>query len=181
MVQRWLSPNLRVMLIGMVILVCLLAGGALLVAGWPADYVALRVGGAVLAGAAVVALGVLIYTARLPRLAYEDGHLLVYLRSTEPARVPIECVECFFLGKVTRNLPAGGGATAETKTVVVRLAESAVDWHQREVKPALGQWCGGYITIRGTWCEPLSVQRVNQLNCRLAEVQRQHEKRKQLT
>ncbi len=33
-------------------------------------------------------------------------------------------------------------------------------------------WCSGYITIRGTWCEPLNVPLVNRLNQRLADVTR---------
>jgi hypothetical protein len=50
----------------------------------------------------------------------------------------------------------------------IRLAERATEWAQRDVKPALGAWCGGYITIHGTWCEPLDIDLVNQLNKRLA-------------
>jgi hypothetical protein len=34
----------------------------------------------------------------------------------------------------------------------------------------LGKWCGSYITIRGTWCERLSVELVQRLNVRLAEM-----------
>ena len=61
----------------------------------------------------------------------------------------------------------------ETAAVVIRLAESASAWSHREVKPALGKWCEGYITIRGTWCERLDIAKVNRLNQRLAEVQRE--------
>ena len=51
-------------------------------------------------------------------------------------------------------------------------SDRAEAWHRQEVKPGLGKWCEGYITIRGTWCEPLSVGLVNRLNQRLAEVAR---------
>jgi hypothetical protein len=54
--------------------------------------------------------------------------------------------------------------------LVIRIAESAADWQHVEVKPQLGSWCGGYVTVRGTWCEPLSISLVNRLNQRLAEV-----------
>ncbi len=56
--------------------------------------------------------------------------------------------------------------------LAVRLAERASDWAQVDVKPALGKWCGGSITIYGAWCEPLSVALVQRLNDRLAAVQR---------
>ena len=61
-------------------------------------------------------------------------------------------------------------------TVVIRLAELPQDWADVPgIKPALGKWCGGYITIRGTWPEPLKCfHLVNGLNRRLAEVQSQH-------
>jgi hypothetical protein len=57
--------------------------------------------------------------------------------------------------------------------VVVRLAESATDWKHREVRPAFGQWCEGYITLRGAWCEPITREVMQGLNRRLAEVQRE--------
>ena len=38
------------------------------------------------------------------------------------------------------------GEELETSTIVVRLAEAAAEWRFREVKPALGAWCDGYIT-----------------------------------
>jgi hypothetical protein len=41
------------------------------------------------------------------------------------------------------------------------------------VKPSLGTWCGGYVTIRGTWCEPLQPDLIRRLNRRLKEVKTQ--------
>jgi hypothetical protein len=52
--------------------------------------------------------------------------------------------------------------------LAVRLAERATEWSQIDVKPALGKWCGGYITIYGAWCEPLRIELVNRLNAQLA-------------
>ena len=51
--------------------------------------------------------------------------------------------------------------------------DAAHEWRRSETKPSLGHWCDGYITIRGTWCEPLSIELVNRLNTRLFEVTRQ--------
>ena len=43
----------------------------------------------------------------------------------------------------------------------------------RDVKPALGHWCDAYITIYGTWCEPLTTEVFSRMNKRLAEVHRE--------
>lgn len=109
---------------------------------------------------------------RMPRLGYEDEYLLVYLRGAQPIQVPIEIVEVFFLGQGPAMVKAKGGESAETSTIVVRLAESAAEWHEREVNPSLGQWCDGYIVIRGTWCEPINTDLLESLNHRLVEVHR---------
>ncbi len=114
----------------------------------------------------------LAWQSRQPRLAFEPGHLLVYLRSGRPYRVPIEIVECLFLGQAPSRLPSKRHESTKTATVVVRLAERAESWRERDVKPALGSWRDGYITILGTWCEPLDRDLVNRLNQRLAEVRR---------
>ena len=113
------------------------------------------------------------YWMRLPRLAYERGEMLVFLDSAQPTRVPIDIVECFFLGQGDSNLPKLAGREPETQNVVVRLAESAPDWKHRDVKPAFGHWCEGYITIRGAWCEPIHRDLMQRLNRRLAEIQRE--------
>jgi hypothetical protein len=41
----------------------------------------------------------------------------------------------------------------------------------------MGSWCNHYVTIRGTWCEPLSVELAARLNARLASVQQQLDRR----
>ena len=129
--------------------------------------------------AALVSIATLVWTAwrsRTPRLAYENGLLEVYL-TRQPLRVPIEIVECFFLGQGPSLLPAIQSRDArrspETATLIVRLAESEHDWKHRDVQFRLGQWCEGYITIRGTFCEPLNPELAGRLNRRLVEVHRQ--------
>ena len=155
-----------------------------------APAVLLAIGGAVLAfaapissgwveraaGAAVLALGsvsLLALTAlwRSPRLAYQDEPLLVYLQNLEPIRVPIEIVECFFLGQAP-SLVGRDREKSENKTVVVRLAEAASQWRHRDVWVRWGHWCDGYITIRGAWCEPISSEVMERLNTRLLEAHR---------
>jgi hypothetical protein len=109
---------------------------------------------------------------RRPRLAYCDGELWVWINPGAPTRVPIAVVECFLLGQAPSMLPGKKHRNTDTASLVIRVAESATDWHHQQAKAALGNWCSGYITIRGTWCEPLSVALVNRLNQRLAEVTR---------
>jgi hypothetical protein len=108
-----------------------------------------------------------------PRIAYQDGELVVYLEFGKATRVPIDIVEVFFLGQGPSELPKLQGREPETQNVIVRLAESAIDWKHRDVKPAIGLWCEGYITIRGSWCEPITPEIMRRLNHRLAEIQRE--------
>jgi hypothetical protein len=178
MPECWLKPNRRVMwacmLLPLVIaLLCVVAIGLLPHRGWW-----LAVSG--LAGVIVVASCIAGYTvwrwAQCPRLAYADGQLLVYLRSIDPEPVPIEHVECFFLGQGDSDIPVGirkhGGSASQTANIVTRLAESAPEFHHREIRSPFGQWCGGYIVIRGTWCEPINGPLLQRLNQRLAQVHR---------
>ena len=170
--EYWLRPNIRVMLLSMIPPALLFLVGVVLAVGACCDGYFLRWLGAGVAGISGVVLGTFFYLSRLPRLAYRDGHLLLYLRSLDPIWLPIDVVECFFLGQASTKMGKHADTDAEASTVVVRLAEKANEWHQREVKPLLGRWCDGYITIHGAWCEPLNVQRVVELNHKLAEAKR---------
>jgi hypothetical protein len=123
---------------------------------------------AVISFVSVVALA---WRLRRPRLAYEDGRLLVFLRHGPPIGVPIDAIDCFLLGQGPTLLP--GHHDAKTLNVIVRLSETAADWAQREVAPELGSWCDGQIIVRGTWCEPLDVELVKRLNTQLAQATRQ--------
>ncbi len=173
--EVWLRNNRRALLVGMIL------PGLWLTIGLAALVTALATGqpwwlGAV---AAIVSLppvwllaGLVLALTR-PRLAYEEGELLVYVDAYRPTRVPIDVVEVFFLGQGPSELPKLAGREPETQNVVVRLAESATDWKHREVRPAFGQWCEGYITLRGAWCEPITREVMQGLNRRLAEVQRE--------
>lgn len=163
----WLRPNKRAMLLGMIPPgLAVVVGMILLGTG---DHTVTRIGGALLTAIAGALVLLLLWQLRLPRLACADGFLLVYLQGTRPIRVPLEIVECFLLGQAPAMLPGKKHELAETASVVIRLSESAEDWKHRDVKPALGKWCESYITIRGTWCEPLNVDVVYRLNAQLAE------------
>jgi len=172
MAETWLKPNLRVLWLELVMQAVFAAVGlAAIVYFWANVWVC--------GFAALLVLIALARSARLipllrqPRLAYHDGELLVYLRPGGPIGVPIDVVECFFLGQAPSLLPGKQHEHTDAAAVVVRLAEAAREWSERQVKPALGKWCASYITIRGTWCEKLDLEKVNGLNRRLVEVRRE--------
>ena len=170
--EIWLRTNVRAVLFGAILPLAVGLVGMALCLGLPGRAPAAWVRGVgigliVVAGLTIV---LLVLQLRQPRLAYCDGQLLVWLRSGSPIRVPIGAVECFWLGHGASLLPGKRNERTETQTIVIRIADKAVEWRQQEVKPQLGAWCDGYVTIRGTWCEPLNLEVVNRLNRRLAEV-----------
>jgi hypothetical protein len=175
MPEVWLHSNRRALAVGMIV------PGLWLIAALAALGISLSTGQSwwIAALAAVLSLpplwmlGGLAYAMTLPRLACERNHLRVYADAYRPTRVPIEIVEVFFLGQGPSPLPKLAGRRPETQNIVVRLAESATQWREREVRPAIGQWCGGYITLRGSWCEPITRELMQRLNHRLAELQRE--------
>ena len=69
-------------------------------------------------------------------------------------------------------LPGNTAGSRKTANVVIRVAQRAVDAHDRHVMHALGAWRDGYITIRGTWCEVINAELLEILNARLADVNR---------
>lgn len=173
--EIWLHTNRRAILLGMLLPGAISIGGAaltltawLLAAAW--WWLALGVGCAV---AGLVMLASLAWWLAVPRLAYEAGELLVFIDRREPIRVPIDVVEVFFLGQGASFLPNLRGREPETANVIVRLAESASEWKHVDVNPRFAQWCEGYITLRGAWCEPIQPEGLRRLNQRLAEVHRQ--------
>jgi hypothetical protein len=167
--EAWIRSNRRLLpwLLLLPLVTCV--GGASLV--WGGDGVGWQLvgGGLLFAG---VLLTLAIGVAQLePRLAYHAGMLSVNLGPGRPTLVPIDRVECFFLGHV--DVSSARGQRTRSSTVVVRLAESAVDWKHRPVLPLLGRWCDGYIVLYGLWCEPLNGAFVEALNQRLVAVRRQ--------
>ena len=173
--EVWLRPNRRILGVGLIFFTLMLGVAVGLIA-WSA-HLAMTLAGLVLGALSLAMCGLILRSLMRPRLAYEDGFLLVLLGSWQPHRVPIELVECFFRGQGPSLLPAarlaGEQDSPESSTIVVRLAESAEDWKNVDVRPSLGFWCDGYITIRGTWCEPINAERMQQLNHRLVETHRQ--------
>jgi hypothetical protein len=181
MPEVWLRNNRRAYYVMMIlpagVLAALLAGLAFSLASGRHWIVSAAFVVAAL-GAIWLLLG-LYHASLLPRIAFESGELLVYLRPGPPTRIPIDIVEVFFLGQGASELPKLAGREPETQNIVVRLAESATDWKHRDMPPAIGQWCESYITLRGSWCEPIKPELMQQMNQRLIEVHRERRAAKQ--
>jgi hypothetical protein len=175
MAEAWLKTNRRALVLGMILPLGMtaLAGSGLAWSMATGQHVALQMLLLVLTAAPLWMAGELLYAFLRPRIAYAPGELLVFLEPTQPTRVPIDIVEVFFLGQGPSELPKLKGREPETQNVVIRLAESAAEWKHRDVRPAIGHWCEGYITIRGSWCEPITPKLMRQLNHRLAEIHRE--------
>ena len=171
MSETWLQPNRRAIWFGAILPLLVAVAAAYLAFGPSGSAIAtLRwLGLAILLAAAAVLASLLRLHFRTP-ICYRDGHVMFYLRSGPPIKVPVHIIEAFFLGQGPAHLPGDRKGREETVNLVARLSQRETDWAHREVKPALGNWCDGYITIRGTWCEPLNSELIRRLNRRLKEV-----------
>lgn len=173
--EVWLQTNRRAILLGMLLPTAIaVSGTALILTAWlfSAAWWWWTLGVLCMAGGLAMVFSLASWL-RVPRLAYEEGELLVYVEQRRPIRVPIDSVECFFLGQGPSRLPQLAGREPETANVIVRLSEAAADWKHRDVNPRIAHWCEGYITLCGAWCEPIQPSALRQLNHRLAEVHRQ--------
>lgn len=172
MCEVWLRSNRRALGFGCVPLAALAASGAWLVHGangplsdwlfWPGAFLTMIGAGATLA---------MFRQMWQPRIAFRDGHVLFYLRAGKPFEVPSAIVEAFFVGQSPVVLTSGRPMRHRSLNLVARLSQRETDWAQREVKAALGEWRDGYVTVHGTWCEPITEGLVRGLNHRLKEVQ----------
>ena len=168
MTEVWLQPNRRVLALSLVPLAALAAVGVALLL--TVDAAPIRAVAWVLVGLSAVMTPGLLGHMRRPRIAYRDGEVLFHLRAGEPVATPVEVVEAFFLGQGPAHVPVLGDRSHETVNLIARLSQKAPEWARVDVKRALGQWCDGYVTIRGTWCEPLDGEVIRRLNRRLREV-----------
>jgi hypothetical protein len=165
-----LRPNLRAIYAGMLIPGAIAIVGLSMALGPWQDGGLLRPVGWVLAALGGLVVALLFRQSRQPRAAYDAGYLVLYLRSGAPVRLPVEFVQCAFLGAGSMQLPGPGSREIRTANLVMRLDEQATDWAEVPVKAALGRWSEGYITIHGAWCEPLTLDLVQHLNQRLHEL-----------
>jgi hypothetical protein len=168
--ETWLKPNRRAILFGAVTPMLIAAGGAWLAfRGTESDASAWHWGGIVLLLLGLACTGQLLLQLRRPRIAFENGNVLFYLRSGSPIGVPVDVVEAFFAGQGPAHLP-GLAKQPQTANLMARMSQPHTEWATQPVKPALGNWTEGYVTIRGAWCEPLTGETIRKLNRRLKEV-----------
>jgi hypothetical protein len=168
--ETWLRPNRRALWFGSVppTLIFLLGAWVTFAAERPVAQWRWWIGGGLML-VGITLVGAMISQMRRPRIAYGDGKVQFYLRSTAPIAIPVEFVEAFFLGQGPLALP-GAPPEGVTVNLVARISQRAPEWSEQEVKPAFGRWSEGYVTIRGTWCEPLNGELIRRLNRRLREV-----------
>lgn len=174
--EIWLRGNMRpaVVMASVFTLVC---GGLLAALRWgnptPTPQMVWLVRGFGAVSAATMA--VLLLSASRARLERVGNALRVRLSPFRSDEVPLDVVECFFLGShpleqpgtVRDDLP-----THRVGTLVVRLAERAVEWHERPTMSEWGTWKEGAIVCDGRLCEPLSADLVHSLTRRLVEAKR---------
>ncbi len=168
--EVWLSANRRILVLAMLPVLALDVLGAILLVNY--ESVVLRaIAWGILAISTCLLVGLVQQFSR-PRIGYRNGQVLFYLKAGAPIGVPTEVVEAFFLGQGPAFLPGQKNQKTETVNLVARISQRAPEWAKQNVKPALGRWCDGYVTIRGTWCEPLTGQVIRRLNKLLGEVTR---------
>jgi hypothetical protein len=169
--EVWLRTNRRAICFGVVppALLALLGGWLVVDADAAPNHLAWWVGVLLLVGGGGLVVALLVQL-RQPRISYDNGQVLFHLRLGPPLGVPVDLVEAFFLGQGPTMLAGGKTNQEPTANLVARLSRRDPTWHEREVKPGLGAWSDGYVTIRGTWCEPLHGEVIRRLNRRLREV-----------
>jgi len=186
--EVWLRGNIRPVLAA--VAASLLSSGLIL-----GVLVAMQTGGWVVATVSVfLAAGflttlMLAYESARPRLTRQGGVVHVRLAPWQREAVPLEVMECFFLGSspVGRHPATSScGSSAEEAeddsvastsrrrgTLAIRLAERATDYSQRSVSLPWGGWARGTIVIDGLWCEPLTPSLVRTLTGRLVAAKRE--------
>lgn len=168
----WLRSNPRPAVAGTaVVALALAAAVAALWAGGGPAWAWWTVAVAAAAGGVIAAA--LVVTASLPRLERRGSRLRVRLSPLAAHDVPLEIVECVFPGSSPLAGTESGAAPRRVGTIVMRLAERAVDWKERPVFAAWGTWNDGHVVIDGRWCEPLSLEVTKQLGQRILEAKRE--------
>jgi hypothetical protein len=172
----WLRGNMRpaALLAAVFALVCCLLPASLRLADTPPAPLMVGLVRAFCVLAATVMATFLVAASRA-RLERVGDVLRVRLALFRTQDVPLDVVECFFLGSQPLEQPGSVPddlPTHRVGTLVVRLAERAVEWHERPTMSEWGTWKEGAIVCDGRWCEPLSADLVRSLTQRLVDAKR---------
>lgn len=176
--EVWLRGNARIaMILGAAAI--LLDGGALMAVLQAGRGGADAVGWWIIAAGAASAgsgLMLLAWAAARPRLVRAGDLLLVQVSPLVRRELPLTVVECFFPG--SNPVDADGTPTCSDHaafrvgTLVIRLAERAIDYRAGDTFTPWATWDDSYLVLDGRWCEPLSPELVKDLGSRLVAAKR---------
>ena len=121
-------------------------------------------------------IGYLAFTAKQGRIFLKDSELIVRIGPASVERLPLDAVECFFLGSQPLDHSGDPVASYEAAfrvgTLVVRVAERYGHLASGRRGP-WACWEDGYLVVDGRWSEPLVVETLRRINGRLAVAKRQ--------
>ena len=160
-----LTPALLAATIGAALLAAAIFAGL-----GPAPRIALFSLATLLLAAAVFVAGSAWFLINTPRIACRQGQVLVYLRPQSPEVLPLESVECFFLGRDSVRI---GSRPSRVSNIVVRIAERNGELRARTVQTRFGGYRDGYLIVDGAWCEPITPELMKRINARLGEARRE--------
>lgn len=171
--EIWLRGNVRPA--GLLVAVAALTGTALTVLAVVPETAAvarpLALGYGIVVGPLATALAI---AAVQPRVTRRGDALRVRLTPLVAHDVPLENVECFFMGSQRLEDPRGREdvPTQRVGTLVMRIAERAEAWQARRTFAPWGTWADGAVVFDGRWCEPLSADLARRLSGMLVEAKR---------
>ena len=121
-------------------------------------------------------IGYVAFAAMQSRVFLEDSQVMVRVGPALVEKLPLDAVECFFLG--SQPLDRAGDPVAADQaafrvgTLVVRVAERYGHLASGRRGP-WARWEDGYLVVDGRWSEPLVVETLRRINGRLAVAKRQ--------
>lgn len=119
----------------------------------------------------LISAGFWLASKQAARIAFDGRNVRFYTGLAQPAVIPLELVEGFWIGKGPAYLQGKDDYKTETTTLTVRIAERAPEWEKLPTDVRVAAWCGHHITFRGIWTEPLNVDVANRLNQKLYDAQ----------
>ena len=146
--EVWIRGNRRAFTTVLLPVLLVFAVSGFVLTPWAGElHLAWRLAAGVIAGFSLVVISSLLYWIFRPLLAYQNGELLVYLNPPHVIKIPIELVEVFFAGQSDSFMPNRAhhaeDQLSESRNIVIRLAERAVEYHQRKSKTnfwTMGRW-----------------------------------------
>ena len=121
-------------------------------------------------------IGYIAFTAKQARIYFEDSELLVRIGPATVERLPLDAVECFFLGSQPLDHSGDPVASDEAAFRVGNLIVRVAERYGHLASGRHGPWAcweDGYLVVDGRWSEPLVVETLRRINGRLAVAKRQ--------